>query len=55
MLIEDARGHTPEFTLGRNGLTLIKAPSTVHNSHDPDEIKSVYYPGVERLLRDTLP
>ena len=54
VLIEDARGHESEFTLDRNGFTLIKAPSAVRNFYDPDEIKSVYYPEVERLLRDKL-
>ena len=54
VLIEDARGYGPEFTLDRNGFTLIKAPTAVRNFYDPGEIKSVYYPEVERLLRDTL-
>ena len=54
VLIEDARGRGPEFTLDRNGFTLINAPTAVRNFYDPDEIKSVYYPEVERLLRDTL-
>ena len=54
VLIEDARGRGPEFTLDRNGFTLIKAPTAVRNFYDPGEIKSVYYPEVERLLRDTL-
>ena len=53
VLIEDARGREPEFTLDRNGFTLIKAPTAVSDFYDPDEIKSVYYPEVERLLRDT--
>ena len=54
VLIEDARGREPEFTLDRNGFTLIKASTAVRNFYDPGEIKSVYYPEVERLLRDTL-
>jgi hypothetical protein len=44
VLIEDARGRGLEFTLDRNGFTLIKAPTAVRNFYDPDEIKSVYYP-----------
>src|SRR5262252_1447563 len=52
--IEDARGREAEFTLDRNGFSLIKAPTAVRNFYDPDEIKSVYYPEVERLLRDKL-
>jgi hypothetical protein len=54
VVIHDARGYEPEFTLDRNGFTLIKAPTTVRNFYDADEIKSVYYPEVERFLRDTL-
>jgi hypothetical protein len=54
VLIEDGRGREQEFTLDRNGFTLIKAPSSVRNFYDPDEIKSVYYPEVEQLLRDKL-
>ncbi len=52
--IDDARGRESEFTLDRNGFALLKAPTAVRNFYDPEEIKSVYYPEVERLLRDTL-
>jgi hypothetical protein len=52
--IEDARGRESEFTLDRNGFALVKAQTAVHNFYDPDEIKSVYYPEVERLLREKL-
>lgn len=52
--IEDARGRESEFSLDRNGFALLKAPSQVRDFYNPDEIKSVYYPEVERLLRDTL-
>ena len=56
VLIEDARGRESEFTLDRNGFALIKAPTSVANFYDPDEIKSVYYPEVERLLgSDAIP
>ncbi len=54
VLIEDARCRGSESTLDSNGFTLIKAPTAVCNFYDPDEIKSVYYPEVECLLRDTL-
>ena len=52
--IEDARGRESEFSLDRNGFALLKAPSQVRDFYSPEEIKSVYYPEVERLLRDTL-
>src|SRR5690349_16135514 len=32
----------------------VKAPTGVANFYDPEEIKNVYYPEVERLLRDKL-
>ena len=52
--IDDARGRESEFTLDRNGFALLKAPTAVRDLYNPEEIKSVYYPEVERLLRDTL-
>jgi hypothetical protein len=52
--IEDARGREAEFTLDANGFALLKAPSQVQDFYSPEEVKSVYYPEVERLLRDTL-
>jgi len=52
--IEDARGRESEFTLDRNGFALVKAPTQVRDFYSPEEVKSVYYPEVERLLRETL-
>ncbi|MEJ0020760.1 MAG: CmcJ/NvfI family oxidoreductase [Acetobacteraceae bacterium] len=52
--IEDARGRESEFTLDRNGFTLLHAPTAVHDFYSEDEVKRVYYPEVERLLRDRL-
>ena len=52
--IEDARGSEAEFTLDRNGFQLVKAPTAVADFYDPDEIKRVYYPEVEQLLKDKL-
>jgi hypothetical protein len=52
--IEDARGREAEFTLDRNGFALVKAPTAVANFYDPEEIKRVYYPEVEQLLKDKL-
>jgi hypothetical protein len=52
--IEDARGRAAEFTLDRNGFALVKAPTAVVDFYDPEEIKRVYYPEVELLLRDKL-
>jgi hypothetical protein len=52
--IADARGRESEFTLDRNGFALVKAPTAVADFYSPEEIKRVYYPEVERLVRDTL-
>jgi hypothetical protein len=52
--IEDARGRESEFSLDRNGFALVRAPTQVRDFYSPEEVKSVYYPEVERLLRDTL-
>ncbi len=54
MRIEDARGREAEFTLDRNGFALIKAATAVADFYSPDEIKRVYYPEVEGLLRERL-
>ncbi len=52
--VVDARGRESEFTLDRNGFALVKAPTSVADFYDPEEIKRTYYPEVERLLRQTL-
>src|SRR6201997_3614979 len=52
--IEDARGREAEFTLDRNGFALVKAPTGVADFYSPEEITGVYYPEVERLVRDKL-
>lgn len=52
--IEDARGREQEFTLDRNGFQLVKAPSQVRDFYSEEEVKRVYYPEVEQLLRDKL-
>lgn len=52
--IEDARGRESEFTLDRNGFALLKAPTEVGDFYAPEEVKRVYYPEVENLLRHAL-
>jgi hypothetical protein len=52
--IEDARGREAEFTLDRNGFALVKAPTEVRDFYSAEEVKRVYYPEVERLLREQL-
>ena len=52
--IEDARGRETEFTLDRNGFALVHAPTQVRDFYSPEEVKNVYYPEVERLLKQQL-
>jgi hypothetical protein len=52
--IEDARGREEEFTLDRNGFALVHAATRVNDFYSPDEVKDVYYPEVERLLKQQL-
>jgi hypothetical protein len=52
--IEDARGREGEFSLDRNGFALLKAPTAVADFYDREQVKGVYYPEVERLLRQAL-
>jgi hypothetical protein len=41
-------------TLDRNGFALVCAPTRVNNFYSPNEVKSVYYPEVKRLLQEQL-
>jgi len=52
--IEDARGREQEFTLDRNGFQLVTSPSRVADFYSPEEVERIYYPEVERLVRETL-
>src|SRR5262249_39200086 len=52
--IEAARGREAELSLDRNGFALVKAPTAVASFYDPEEIKRVYYPEVEQLLKEKL-
>ncbi|MFO1159282.1 MAG: CmcJ/NvfI family oxidoreductase [Reyranellaceae bacterium] len=52
--IADARGRENEFTVDRNGFALVRSPSLVLDFYSDDEVRKVYYPEVEHLLRSTL-
>ncbi len=54
VLIQDGRGRESEFSLDRNGFQLVKAPTQVRDFYSREEVQSVYYPEVERLLKDVL-
>jgi hypothetical protein len=52
--IEDGRGREADFTLDRNGFSLLRAPTTFQDFYANDEVRRAYYPEVERLLRNAL-
>jgi hypothetical protein len=49
--IVDARPTAGEFTLDQHGFELVEHRSRVRNFYDDDEVKSVYYPEAETLLK----
>jgi hypothetical protein len=51
--VRDARPIASEITLDWHGFALVEHRSAVRDFYDDDEVKRVYYPEVERLLKDT--
>ena len=49
--IRDARPIVGEITLDRYGFELVKHRSAVRDFYDDEEVKRVYYPEAERLLK----
>jgi len=52
--IENMRPHAGTLALERNGFVLVKEPTAVQNFYDPAEIRNVYYPEVEALVKRLL-
>jgi len=50
--IADLRPDAQSFTLDRQGFALIAQRSAVSDFYDEDELRRVYYPEAEKLLRD---
>ncbi|HLY54431.1 MAG TPA: CmcJ/NvfI family oxidoreductase [Stellaceae bacterium] len=48
--IEDAREAADPPSLDREGFRLVSHPSSVRNWRDPDEVRRVYTPEIERLV-----
>jgi hypothetical protein len=48
--IANGREFAGELDLEKNGFVLVPHPTAVKNFFDPDELKSVYYPELERLI-----
>ena len=51
VLIRNGRDVLSELSLDTNGFVLTKHETAVRDFYDPDEVKLVYYPEVERLLK----
>jgi len=49
--IESMRPQTDELSLDRNGFALLRSPSAVKDFYDPAEIKEVYYPEIQALVK----
>jgi hypothetical protein len=49
--IRNGREQLTKFSLDTNGFVLTKDETAVKDFYDPDEVKSVYYPEVERLIK----
>jgi hypothetical protein len=52
MPIYNARALAAEPSLNQQGFALVRHRSTVSDFYDPDEVVRVYYPEVERVIRE---
>jgi hypothetical protein len=50
MIIHDARPRRDALSLDREGFVFVDHPTRVDNFYDPDELQTVYYPEIERLV-----
>ena len=50
--IRDARPGSESFSLDRQGFALVRQRSAVKDFYDDENVKSVYYPEAERLLKE---
>ena len=50
--IRDGRPARKEFSLDQNGFVLVDHKSAVKDFFDPRQLESVYYPEVERLVKE---
>jgi hypothetical protein len=50
--IDDGRALAGELSLDRNGFVLVRHPTAVRDFFDAAGLKAVYYPEVERLVRE---
>ena len=53
MAVHDGREAAGELSLERTGFVLVEQPTAVKNFFDEQEITSVYFPEIERLIKET--
>jgi hypothetical protein len=51
VVIHDGRPHVAEFTLDRDGFRFLRHDTKVRDFLDEDEVRRVYYPEMERLVK----
>lgn len=52
VIVRDARPCRDSLSLEREGFVFVDHPTRMQNFHDPHELKSVYYPEIERLVAE---
>ncbi len=50
--MHDARAVADQLALESNGFVLLQRPTAVTDFNDPDEVKRVYYPEIEALVKE---
>jgi hypothetical protein len=51
LTVHNGRPLLTELTLDGQGFALVRCPTPVNNFYDPTEVRAVYYPEVERLVK----
>jgi hypothetical protein len=52
--VHDARRASPQLSLEENGIVLVRRPTAVRDFYDDAEVRRVYYPETERLLKEVV-
>src|SRR3954453_8312505 len=52
MSVQDGRAMKSEIALEKNGFVLVDHPTQVADFFDEQQLKSIYYPEVEKLIKD---
>jgi hypothetical protein len=51
MVLRNGRLHIDEFDIDRTGFVFVHHPTQVHDFYDDDEVRRVYYPEMEALIK----